>query len=547
MFSRIAVSLSFRFPLSAMKWLRVLCAVGLVVLGLHGAAHAQPTTLDADQLEELMPTSGIASNFVQVLHAQGDSLWVGPLLNVTPDGGETFLSAGREALGSNRNQVFSMDVEGQPGGGSVIWAGLAFDAGGGQAGAGGFTFSDDGGTTFTFREPQLDSPDNQSVDYGVSTLDAAPITQEAGNAPTSIDFDPRAGDVWIAGGFSGIRRSVDNGGSWQRVVLPPDSLDAIYPDSTYSFFVGPPRQGRGWLNHVGFSVLVDERGTVWAGTAAGINRSRPEDVTDGGDRIWRRFSYNREVPDGLTGNRVVTIDEQPRSGHRSAVWMATWPFNLQADDRQRFGVTVTRDGGETFEQMLIGERIFDFAFRGERIYAAGDKGLFISDDGGRTWRSIRDFPLSNPNAFVRPDVSVRAVATTNSAVWIGTDDGLLRRPVGAETWSLFRADVPVNPESPSDAVPDVETYAYPNPFSPAADRVVRIRYELDTATDVEVRIFDFNMNLVRRIVDSGQPPGEQETVWDGKDSGGLRVANGPYFYTVDLGDETVRGKILVME
>jgi hypothetical protein len=144
-------------------------------------------------------------------------------------------------------------------------------------------------------------------------------------------------------------------------------------------------------------------------------------------------------------------------------------------------------------------------------------------------------------------VSVRAVATTTSAIWAGTDEGLLRRPIGTEAWSLFRADVPVNPETPSEAVPDVETYAYPNPFSPAADRVVRIRYELEQPADVEVRIFDFSMNLVRRIVDAGQSAGEQETEWDGTDSAGLRVANGPYFYTVDTGEKTVRGKILIME
>ena len=518
--------------------------VGIGLLIGAGSARGQ-TTLSADQLAELTPTAGIPSNFVQVLHAQGDSLWVGPLLNVTTDGGDTFLSAPQDALGNDQNQVFAFDVEGQPGGGSVIWAGLAFDAGDGQAGAGGFTFSTDGGDSFTYRFPQLDSPDNQSVQYGGSTLDAAPITQEAGNAPTGVDFDPRTGDVWVAGGFSGVRRSTDQGETWDRVVLPPDSLSAINPDSTYSFFVGPPRQNRGWLNYIAFDVLVDQSGTVWAGTAAGLNRSRPEDVRPNG-RIWQRFAYNR-TPDGLTGNRVIAIEEQVRSGQPNAIWMATWPFNVAQGDRQRFGVTVTRDGGATFEQMLIGERIFDLAFHDGRIYAAGDRGLFISDNDGRTWQSIRNFELSDPEAFVRSNVSVRAVATTTSAVWAGTDEGLLRRPIGAEAWSLYRADVPVNPETPSEAVPDVETYAYPNPFSPAADRVVRIRYELEQPADVEVRIFDFSMNLVRRIVDAGQSAGEQETEWDGTDSAGLRVANGPYFYTVDTGEKTVRGKILIME
>lgn len=520
----------------------------LAVLMLLGAsvAHAQPATFNADRLADLMPARGVSSNFVQVMHAEGDSLWVGPLLTVTVDGGQTFLTPGRDALGSNQNQVFSIDVESPSTNPSVIWAGLAFDANG-QPGAGGFTFSEDGGQTFTFRRPQLDSPDNQSVAYGVSTLEAAAITGEAGSAPTGIDYDPRTGDVWVAGGLSGLRRSTSDGTSWQRVVLPPDTLDAIFPDTSYSFFVGPPRQNRGWLNHVAFSVLVDATGTVWAGTLAGVNRSRPSDVTEGDDRIWHRFSYDG-TPDGLTGDRVIALAEQPLPNRRNPIWMATWPFNQQASDRQRFGVTVTRDGGASFQPMLIGEQISDFAFRGGRVYAAaGQSGLLVSDDGGATWHGIRDFELADPNQFIRSNARVLTVETTPAALWVGTGDGLLRRPLGTDQWTLFRADVPVNPETPSDAVPQVDTYAYPNPFSPASDRVVRIRYELEDARDVEVRIFDFNMNLVRRIVDEGKPPGEQETVWDGTDDAGLRVANGPYFYTVDLGNTTARGKILLVE
>jgi len=79
---------------------------------------------------------------------------------------------------------------------------------------------------------------------------------------------------------------------------------------------------------------------------------------------------------------------------------------------------------------------------------------------------------------------------------------------------------------------------------------VRIRYPLDAARTVEVRIFDFNMNLIRRIVDDAQPLAGQdaaETAWDGTDGGGLRLPNGPYFYTVDVGGHTVQGKILLVE
>ncbi len=75
---------------------------------------------------------------------------------------------------------------------------------------------------------------------------------------------------------------------------------------------------------------------------------------------------------------------------------------------------------------------------------------------------------------------------------------------------------------------------------------MRIRYELQEARSVTVEIFDFGMNRVRSLT-RDQPPGQQEIAWDGTDDDGLRLPNGTYFYTVDLGGETVRGKILLVD
>jgi photosystem II stability/assembly factor-like uncharacterized protein len=344
------------------------------------------------------------------------------------------------------------------------------------------------------------------------------------------------GEVWVAGWASGIRRSPDGGRTWQRVVLPPDDLDAVHPDSLYTFSVEPQRGGMGWLNHMGFGVLVDDEGTVWAGTPAGINRS-----LDGGVS-WQRF----DVRDGLTGSWVISIEEEPLPG-RNAVWMATWNAG-DAGENAQFGATVTRDGGATFEPMLHGERVYDFAFDDGTVYAAGENGLFITTDGGTTWRTVRDFrDEAQPDRLVRPDVSVFSVATTRDALWVGTGDGLLRSTDDGFTWQLFRVEVPLHPDEPSDAVPDVETFAYPNPFSPAVNRFTRIRYELARADDVDIRIFDFGMNLVRRLIDESQSEGIREVTWDGTDDGGLRVANGPYFYAVRSGGDTFWGKILIIE
>lgn len=532
-------------------------SVALAALLLVGI----PAPVEAQQLT---PTDGLASNQVQTLSSAGDSLWSGPLLTLylepadRPRPEDSLLTAQAPALTEEDNVVYALDAQNEPGGASRVWAGLAFSAGENTAGAGGFLVSTDGGESFTRQPDQLDAPEDTTVEYGAATLPAEAIVQEANSAPQDLAVARDGDTVWVAGNQSGLRRSVDQGQSWSRVVLPPDTLRSITPDSSYGFRVGPPQDdGTGWRNHVVFSTLVDATGTLWAGTGAGVNRSRPQDVHADGERAWQRFEAGPES-DRLTGNTVVALAEQPRAERRNPIWLATWA-STEAQDGQRFGVTVTRDGGDTFRKALVGERIFDLAAREERVFAAGEQGLFVSGDQGQTWRSIEDFPLRGDAKTLPPDLSARSVAVTPSALWVGTTEGLLRLdrdqesrllPDAAEEapprWTLLRTQVPVNPspEQTSEEVPDVETYAYPNPFVPSRDELLRIAYERESAGSVTVTIYDFGMNKVWSTTER-KPAGQQETTWDGTDDRGLRVPTGTYFYRVELDDQTVQGKILL--
>ncbi len=245
---------------------------------------------------QLLPAPGIARNSIATLHAEGTDLWVGPLLNVTRDGGATWQVAGIDSVRIGRLQVRSLDIEGD-----VIWGGLWFpvrdEDNRVRSVAAGFAYSADGGQTFSVLRTPLDEPRDTVEVYGISRIPAAPITNALDSPPADVDYDPSTGRVWTAGWFSGIRYSDDAGTTWQRAVLPPDDLDELTPNTLYGFELAPkfnPASDAGNYNHFGYSVLVDEAGVVWAGTQRGVNVSR-----DGGTS-WRRYSYTG-APGGLTG------------------------------------------------------------------------------------------------------------------------------------------------------------------------------------------------------------------------------------------------------
>ena len=502
-------------------------AAALFVAAGSAAQPAPPASPRFD----LLPARGIARNFAAPLHAEGATLWGGPLLSITRDGGATWARADADSLTRGDARVFSLDVEGP-----VVWAGLYGTVTDRGIDGAGFLTSADDGATFTAVGQPVDRPrDSVEVVFG-SRLRAYLNGDGTDAAARDVDFDPATGTTYAALGFAGLRRTTDGGRTWHRVVLPPDNLDELRPDATYAFLVGPKTLGfAGNDNHYAVSVLVDEAGTVWAGTPRGVNRS------DDGGTAWRRTEADGS-PGSLTGSYVAVIEEQPLPG-RNPVWLVT-RNSPDIQEQARDGLTVTRDGGATFTQALVGETLFDVAFRGTTVYAAGLRGLFTSADGGASWRLLRD--LCDPTQPCVPGLPVYAVAvTSDGAVWAGTTDGAFRSLDGGATWRQFRAEVPLRPaaDEPGRAA---DTYAYPNPFSPSADRSVRLRYDARGAASVRVRIFDFGMQLVRTL-DGPGGAAEVEAIWDGFDGDGLRVPNGPYFYAVEAGGRTVRGKLLVIE
>lgn len=535
----------------------------LAVLGGAPAAAQQPVATGATVTIRLPDGAG---NRVSVLEADAAGrLYAGPrLVVVAPDGTISFPGTAPAfdpptAIGAS---VFALATGPLAGGGSRVVAALGFfdtaaDPNQPPPTAAGFAVSADGGATWTYRFAALDTPDDTLVTYGVSTLRAVPTTAPQGAA--TLDLAAHGDTLYAASGLAGLRRSV-NGATWSRVVLPPDSLVVLDPREP-QFFAYSPGQieptddpavvqvAFASANFIAYSVHVDAGGTLWAGSANGLNRAvRLPGVAD---PAWIRYLDGPIDGFGPPANLVYALAEQPATGR---LWLAAWNSGLDASTLdEEDGVAVflgdDADGRARFATVLPGVRATAMAFDGPRAAVAGGRdGLYLADDATGTeieWRSVRTFRdgAGQPLA-IRPDASVLSVAFAASALWAGTSDGLLRSTDAGLTWSLFRASPPPDTTRDGDAV---DVYAYPNPFRPGTDRLARIRFDLDGPADVTVRLYDVSMRPVRTIDQPGRSPGPVEIAWDGLADDGRRVANGAYIYTVEAGGRRLSGRILVYQ
>jgi hypothetical protein len=83
---------------------------------------------------------------------------------------------------------------------------------------------------------------------------------------------------------------------------------------------------------------------------------------------------------------------------------------------------------------------------------------------------------------------------------------------------------------------------YPNPFNP----LTHIPFSLDRKTLVEVKIYDMNGRLVKRYSPKIYYPGDHHIVWDGKNSGGMDIASGIYYYHLSTTENNDMKKMILL-
>ncbi len=106
--------------------------------------------------------------------------------------------------------------------------------------------------------------------------------------------------------------------------------------------------------------------------------------------------------------------------------------------------------------------------------------------------------------------------------------------------------------NPQPAQEKLVAYAYPNPFSPERDRVVRftVQGQAGKPLDLEIRDVPGNLLWSRHLTDSEAGSLDlylsSQLTWDGRDSRGRKVPNGVYFAVLKNGKSRVVMKVAVV-
>ncbi len=84
---------------------------------------------------------------------------------------------------------------------------------------------------------------------------------------------------------------------------------------------------------------------------------------------------------------------------------------------------------------------------------------------------------------------------------------------------------------------------YPNPFN----GFTRIRYDLQTAQRVTLKIYNILGQEIRALVHEQKPAGNHFVTWDGKNNSGETVSSGLYFYRIRAGAYVKTKKLLFVK
>ncbi|MCE5248780.1 T9SS type A sorting domain-containing protein [bacterium] len=504
----------------------------VAIIGAAALSWSEPFNID--RIEKI--STGLGANDLGDIAWNGTSLWItgsGTLTNLVGEGYHVTDWISYDSMpGFGKATISSFFASGD----TLITAWIYSDNRSGDVypTGDGYSISTDHGQTWKHIPVTDLFPDRAGYKY-------------PGTYTMTYDFALSGRTLWCATTWGYLLKTTDLGNTWTQVL----------PDTTGFDYLN--------VNHHGY--CVEAYGdTLWVGTFMGINSS-----FDGG-KTWKNYSWPADdsgnPQDQWPGNWVYTVEHKVVDG-KTHIW-AGCDKEMMNTGLGVYGICHTDDNGATWEYKSTIYNSWNFAFGHEgandpavsdrTVLAASDSGLVISYDLGDTWKIV-DIVESASKKWAHGK-QIFSVLVVGDTLWVTGSDGIARSHDWGKNWEIFQGVTRVKALDNnkienigiSSRFDNVETYAYPNPFSPKRRDIsyslTKIHYSLVEQSDITVRIYDYQGRIIRTLVDGeGRAGGlSHDEVWDGKDSDMHVVPNGVYFYLIktDKGD-SARGKIMVLD
>jgi len=201
-------------------------------------------------------------------------------------------------------------------------------------------------------------------------------------------------------------------------------------------------------------------------------------------------------------------------------------YNSRSSPRAK--VLKTEDGGITWREIWIDGSTESAGLQGIGFisettgWASGRGTTSLTTDGGNTWEQLLPYnPITGEGQL---DGNMNRFFTVNDT---------LAFAVGRR---LYEISGHGQVATATEQAPIPHTFsldhAFPNPFSESTT----LRYELQKASRVHVRIIDVLGRTQRQFPTEYRQPGRYELRWDGQNDSGVRVASGNYIMLIDIGE-----------
>jgi photosystem II stability/assembly factor-like uncharacterized protein len=220
------------------------------------------------------------------------------------------------------------------------------------------------------------------------------------------------GHLWGANDQRGVYRSTDGGKNWKQIYTRGANAGAV------DLILDPNSP------NVIYAAFWDMHRTPWdlesGGPGSGLFKS-----TDGGD-TWTDLSRNQGMPKGILGR--IGISVSPLDSDR------LWAI-VEAEDG---GVFRSENGGRTWTKVNEERKLRQRAWYYSRIFADPLKpdtvfvvntGFYRSDDGGKTYATIRTPHGDNHYLWIAPNDSNRMIESNDGGANVSTN--------GGRTWSTI--------------------------------------------------------------------------------------------------------------